>query len=159
MQKVYKVILAGSGAVGKTSLVNRFENGNFLQRYTTTLGAVVTPLVFNTNYGPICLNVWQDASADEKYYTDTDAVIYMFDLTSAESLAAISVYMNTVQKKVGECYSVICGNKYDSPGKKLKITNPGMEYYEISAKSNYNYDKPFLAVCRALTKKPDLRFC
>lgn len=33
-----------------------------------------------------------------------------------------------------------------------------LQYYEISAKSNYNYERPFEYLARKLTGKADLRF-
>jgi GTP-binding nuclear protein Ran len=33
-----------------------------------------------------------------------------------------------------------------------------LQYYEISAKSNYNYEKPFIYLARKLTGDPNLAF-
>jgi len=33
-----------------------------------------------------------------------------------------------------------------------------LQYYDISAKSNYNFEKPFLYIIRRLTGKPDAHF-
>ena len=35
---------------------------------------------------------------------------------------------------------------------------PTLQYYDISAKSNYNFEKPFLWLARKLTGDPNLEF-
>ena len=51
---------------------------------------------------------------------------------------------------------VLCGNKVDVKNRQVKpnmITfhrKKNLQYYEISAKSNYNYEKPFLYLAKKL---------
>lgn len=51
---------------------------------------------------------------------------------------------------------VLCGNKVDVKNRQVKpkqVTfhrKKNLQYYEISAKSNYNYEKPFLYLARKL---------
>ena len=59
---------------------------------------------------------------------------------------------------------VICGNKVDCKDRKVKpkdITfhrKKNLQYYDISAKSNYNFEKPFLYICRKLTGNAECKF-
>src|SRR5271154_277014 len=59
---------------------------------------------------------------------------------------------------------VLCGNKVDVKERKVKakaITfhrKKALQYYDISAKSNYNFEKPFLWLARKLTGNPNLDF-
>jgi GTP-binding nuclear protein Ran len=52
---------------------------------------------------------------------------------------------------------VLCGNKVDVKNRqvKTKMVNfhrkKSLQYYEISAKSNYNFEKPFLYLARKLS--------
>lgn len=52
---------------------------------------------------------------------------------------------------------MLCGNKVDVKNRQVKpkqVTfhrKKNLQYYEISAKSNYNYEKPFLYLARKLT--------
>ena len=67
--------------------------------------------------------------------------------------------------------TVLCGNKVDVADRQVMpkmITyhrkkvdsdgNPYIQYYDISAKSNYNFEKPFLHLARKLTGDADLQF-
>ena len=57
---------------------------------------------------------------------------------------------------------VLCGNKVDVKERKVKakaITfhrKKNLQYYDISAKSNYNFEKPFLWLARKLVGNPNL---
>ncbi|CAH2063543.1 unnamed protein product [Thlaspi arvense] len=59
---------------------------------------------------------------------------------------------------------VLCGNKVDARDRQVtarEITfrrRNNMHYYEISAKSNYNLEKPFLYFARRLLGEPNLHF-
>lgn len=51
---------------------------------------------------------------------------------------------------------VLCGNKVDVKNRQVKAKmvtfhrKKNLQYYEISAKSNYNFEKPFLYLARKL---------
>ena len=59
---------------------------------------------------------------------------------------------------------VLCGNKVDVKNRQVKpkqVTfhrKKNLQYHEISAKSNYNFEKPFLYLARKLTGDPTLHF-
>jgi GTP-binding nuclear protein Ran len=54
--------------------------------------------------------------------------------------------------------AVLCGNKIDIADRKVTPKSitfhrmKNLQYYDISAKSNYNFEKPFLYICRRLCK-------
>lgn len=57
---------------------------------------------------------------------------------------------------------VLCGNKVDVKERKVKAKTitfhrkKNLQYYDISAKSNYNFEKPFLWLARKLVGNPQL---
>jgi GTP-binding nuclear protein Ran len=57
---------------------------------------------------------------------------------------------------------VLCGNKVDVKERKVKAKTitfhrkKNLQYYDISAKSNYNFEKPFLWLARKLGGNPAL---
>ena len=64
--KPYKVVFLGDGGVGKTALLKRHTQDIYEKVYYPTIGAEVHPIPFQTNYGPIVLNIW-DTAGQEKY--------------------------------------------------------------------------------------------
>ena len=59
---------------------------------------------------------------------------------------------------------VLCGNKCDKRERKVKTRQitfhrkKNLKYFDISAKSNYNYEKPFLFIARKIARDPKLEF-
>src|SRR5271163_3353370 len=59
---------------------------------------------------------------------------------------------------------VLCGNKVDVKERKVKAKTitfhrkKNLQYYDISAKSNYNFEKPFLWLARKLVGNQSLEF-
>jgi GTP-binding nuclear protein Ran len=59
---------------------------------------------------------------------------------------------------------VLCGNKVDVKDRKVKAKQitfhrkKNLQYFDISAKSNYNFEKPFLWLARKLVGNPTLEF-
>nr|GMD78233.1 GTP-binding nuclear protein Ran-3 [Ipomoea batatas] len=59
---------------------------------------------------------------------------------------------------------VLCGNKVDVKNRQVKAKQvtfhrkKNLQYYEISAKSNYNFEKPFLYLARKLAGDVNLHF-
>lgn len=57
---------------------------------------------------------------------------------------------------------VMVGNKVDCKDRKLKARQitfhrkRSLQYYDVSAKSNYQYEKPFLWILRTLVGDPHL---
>lgn len=60
---------------------------------------------------------------------------------------------------------VLTGNKVDVKERKVKAKTitfhrkKNLQYYDISAKSNYNFEKPFLWLARKLVGNPNLVSC
>jgi len=166
----FKLILVGDGGTGKTTFVKRHLTGEFEKKYLPTLGVEVHPLVFHTNRGPIRFNVW-DTAGQEKfgglrdgYYIQGQAAIIMFDVTSRMTYKNVPNWHKDLVRVCENIPIVLCGNKVDIKDRKVKpkqITfhrKKNLQYYDISAKSNYNFEKPFLWLVRKLAGDANLIF-
>ena len=166
----FKLILVGDGGVGKTTFVKRHVTGEFEKKYVATLGVEVHPLTFTTNCGPIRYNCW-DTAGQEKfgglrdgYYIQGQAAIIMFDVTSRITYKNVPNWHRDLVRVCENIPIVLCGNKIDIKDRKVKAKNitfhrkKNLQYYDISAKSNYNFEKPFLWLARKLTGQQNLQF-
>jgi GTP-binding nuclear protein Ran len=167
----FKLVLVGDGGVGKTTFVKRHKSGEFEKKYVATCGVEVHPLTFFTNYGPIIYNVW-DTAGQEKfgglrdgYYVGGKAAIIMFDVTSRITYQSVATWHRDLTRVCENIPIVLCGNKVDVKDRKVKPKHivfhrkkPNIQYYDISAKSNYNFEKPFLWITRKITGKNNVRF-
>jgi GTP-binding nuclear protein Ran len=165
-----KLIVVGDGGVGKTTFLKRHQTGEFERRYVPTFGCEVSPLKFTTNHGPIVFNCW-DTAGQEKfgglrdgYYIGGQAAILMFDVTARITYKSIPHWHKDLTRVCDNIPIVLIGNKVDSKDRKVKPKDvrfhrtKNLQYYEISAKSNYNFEKPFLYLLRRLTGDSNCKF-
>jgi GTP-binding nuclear protein Ran len=168
-KRTIKIALVGDGGVGKTTLIHRHKTGQFLTSYVPTQeDNLDTEIKFYTNLGEITLQIIDTGShykvVDEQLI-DCDAVIIMFDLTSNCTFFSLKSWKDRVTKVLGDKIPiVVCGNKNDCvlSNASLKI---GMQakkfgdyYCEISAKTNYNFEKPFLHIIRQVIEDDTIHF-
>ena len=168
--KTFKLILVGDGGTGKTTFVKRHLTGEFEKKYVATLGVEVHPLKFRTNCGVVCFNCW-DTAGQEKfgglrdgYYILGEAGILMFDVTNRQSYKNVPIWHRDLVRVCPNIPIVLCGNKVDVRDRAVKAKQinfhrkKNLQYYDISAKSNYNFEKPFLWLARRLCNEPNLTF-
>ncbi|KAJ1830106.1 GTP-binding nuclear protein gsp1/Ran [Coemansia sp. RSA 2706] len=166
----FKLVLVGDGGTGKTTFVKRHTTGEFEKRYIATIGVEVRPLKFVTNKGVIFFNTW-DTAGQEKfgglrdgYYIQGQCGIIMFDVTSRITYKNVPNWHRDLVRVCENIPIVLCGNKVDIKERKVKAKTitfhrkKNLQYYDISAKSNYNFEKPFLWLARKLTGDANLEF-
>ncbi|POW18989.1 hypothetical protein PSHT_05172 [Puccinia striiformis] len=145
---IAKIKIFGDGGTGKTTFVKRHLTGEFEKKYIATLGVEVHPLGFHTNHGMICFNVW-DTAGQEKFGGLRDER---------------SQLVQDLERVCEGIPIVLCGNKVDVKERKVKTGSvtfhrkKNLQYFEISAKSNYNFEKPFLWLARKLSGTTNLEF-
>ena len=164
-----KLILVGDGGVGKTTFVKRHLTGEFEKKYMATQGVEVHPMEFFTSKGKVKFNVW-DTAGQEKlsglrdgYYIDAHCAIIMFDVCSRITYKNVAKWYKDIVRICGESIPIVLvGNKVDEKNRKVKAKQilfarrHGLQYFDISAKSNYQFEKPFVWLLKKLTGDPNL---
>ena len=166
----FKLLLVGDGGVGKTTLVKRHLTGEFEKKYIPTLGVEVHPLKFSTNCGDLVFNVW-DTAGQEKfgglrdgYYIQGQCAIIMFDVTSRITYKNVPNWHRDIVRVCENIPIVLVGNKVDVQDRQVKARNitfhrkRNLQYYDLSARTNYNFHMPFKWLARRLTNQPSLEF-
>merc|ERR1712203_281821 len=164
----FKLVLVGDGGTGKTTFVKRHLTGEFEKKYIATLGVEVHPMGFFTNHGQIKFNVW-DTAGQEKlgglrdgYYIGGNCGIIMFDVCSRITYSNVPKWYKDLTRVCENIPIVLVGNKVDVKDRKVKAKQitfhrkKNLQYYDISAKSNYQFEKPFVWLLRRLTNDPNL---
>lgn len=162
-----KVRTRGMGTLTRTQT---FHGGRRDRTWTATIGVEVRPLDFYTNRGQIRYYCW-DTAGQEKfgglrdgYYIHGNCAIIMFDVTSRLTYKNVPTWHRDLTRVCENIPIVLCGNKVDVKNRQVKAKQvtfhrkKNLQYYEISAKSNYNFEKPFLYLARKLTGDPNLHF-
>ncbi|KAI3970186.1 hypothetical protein MKW92_015306 [Papaver armeniacum] len=176
----FKLVIVGDGGTGKTTFVKRHLTGEFEKKYEPTIGVEVHPLDFHTNCGRIRFYCW-DTAGQEKFgglEMDTSKIflhlsvlricihgqcaIIMFDVTARMTYKNVPTWHRDICRFVFSIafHSLV----FDVKNRQVKAKQVTfhrkkcLQYYEISAKSNYNFEKPFLYLARKISGDHNLHF-
>ena len=152
-----KVCLLGDFAVGKTSLVRRFVEGRFDDRYLSTIGVKISRKPMEMAEYTLNLLIWDLAGGDDfsksgaSYLRGAVAALIVCDLTRPDTLAAYEFYSNQLRQINPEAALVFAANKADlieeraiSEEEILALTNSlGGSFLETSAKTGYQVEAAF----------------
>lgn len=152
----YKILVVGEPNVGKTTYVTRITTSDFKKQYVPTEGMTISSFrIQNEQKDDFTFNLWDfGGSPLESFDMDTNfkdarGAIVLFDVTRPETYVGIKPWIRRIRKAVPNIPIVLCGNKIDLPDRSVQPASIGMHndygivYYDLSAKSNYNYEKPF----------------
>ncbi len=138
----FKLVLLGDQAVGKTSLVIRYINNTFSDKYISTIGADFLVKDLELYGAPVRLMIWdlggqlQWNHVRGRYMSGSDGVILVFDVGRKENIEAyIEKWIEEVKDFIGEKTPIlIVGNKVD-----LKPEVDLKKAAEMARRLNYPY--------------------
>jgi small GTP-binding protein len=151
-----KVILAGDGTVGKTSLLHRYVFDKFIEKHKMTLGMDShTKLTRIPGLGPIKIHTWdlagqpQWSAVRETFYLGSHAMALVFDVNCPESIQHLPEWVKECRSKAPGIPVLVVANKIDLPrlvptariARWAKDNN--FDYVETSPKSGYNVEEMF----------------
>ncbi len=90
--------------------------------------------------------------------------IIMFDVTSRITYKSVPNWYRDLTRVCENIPIVLCGNKVEVKDRKVKAKQitfhrkKNLQYYEISAKVNYNFEKPFLWLTRKVAGNDGIEF-
>jgi len=170
----YKVLILGSPAVGKTSLLNRFVKEEFKVDYRTTIGAkfLTKEIVIGGDKGDentAQLSLWdvggQSTFIDLRttFYRGANGALLVFDLIRENTFDEIETWHSEMCKTLNkELPFILIGNKSDlikKEGRKVNINEAKKfakdrksVYIETSAKTGMNVEKAFKELTRIIAE-------
>jgi GTP-binding nuclear protein Ran len=163
----FKIVVIGPQRAGKTTYVTRLRTGEFHATYHPTLGVDVHPYRLTTTHGPVCVNFWDCAGAPEfaglgpDYYRGAHGALVMVDLTQTNPVESITHWIDHFHQVSPQAPIVVVGTHQDAHNEGPNLiyiatwlhSGPferGVHYYSISARSNYNLEKPLQELLRML---------
>jgi len=119
-----KICVVGDFAVGKTSVIERFVNNQFSDKYLTTVGVKIdTKEVSLTDRGvAIKLIIWDVAGADEfgakefAYLRGASGFVFVADGTRSHTLTSVKNLQKQIFDRDGQRPNVLLLNKSDLAG-------------------------------------------
>lgn len=114
-----KIALLGAAGVGKTSLVRRFVESLFDEKYLTTIGVKVDKKTIRSRGQDVTLMLWDIAGAEERFSIPSTYVrgvagyVLVADGTRPETVAAAFDILQQMDRDVGTLPLVLAINKKD----------------------------------------------
>ncbi len=102
----------------------------------------------------------------ETPYEVVDSVLITLDKATLSTPAHLHTWVTSARQRYGEVPLVVCGTKIDllpqygnaiSRSLAPHVHALGVTYYDLSSKTNYNLEKPWVYLARQLTGNPNLR--
>ena len=158
-----KVVMLGSFAVGKTSLVQQFVNSIFSEKYQTTIGVKIDQKNVNLNGQEVNLLLWDIHGNDDyqkvkpAYLMGASGCFVVIDGTRKASLNVANELIETVNSTVPNAVVLILINKSDLKDEweidTFDIDNlksRGFQIIETSAKTNTGVDDAFTTLTKLM---------
>jgi len=165
---VFKIIVCGDWAVGKTSLVRRYATNTFTNDYLTTIAMDVTNKKLVVDGFNISLALW-DTSGQERfsalrkrYYQGAKGIIFVYDITRPESYRNIEKrWIPEVNEVLEDYVPALWGTKADLADQRVVSKNSGDRlarrmqayFFETSALSGQNVNDAFMSLSRLVLSK------
>lgn len=161
IDKVFKLIVLGSAAVGKTTLVNQFLKKEEIIDYRPTLGISISSQRYHVQgfkddiikfliYDLAGQSFFKRVRHD--YYTGANCAFIVYDVTRRETFdEATNFWLKDAQKELGNIPFVLIGNKIDLEEERVVSQEEGLKtarelksiFTETSALRNINVQDTF----------------
>mgnify|MGYP002136606732 CR=1 FL=1 len=165
---LYKILVLGDAAVGKTNFLIRFTENTFADNYINTIGFDYRSEIITIDDKKIKLQIWDTAGQDryrsmtKNLYHKAQGVVLMFDVTCETSFNNIKSWLKSIKDMSGEKLSIVLvGNKIDDENNRKVSENEarelakenGLEYIEASSKTNINVKETFQTLAKNIMGK------
>ena len=169
-----KICLVGNSGVGKTSLIRRYVNDIFDDKYIATIGTKVTKKEITIEQSKeeevkMDMMIWDIMGQkgfkqllQEAYFYGTKGVIAVSDMTRKITLEDITEWMESVNDVAGEVPTVFLANKCDLEGQaqfnvkdleKIASEHTILHPYLTSAKTGQNVQSVFKTLAEKIVEE------
>ncbi len=164
-----KVIVFGESGAGKTSMVKRLCEGTYTPHGTPTIGVGFSIRDMGADHR---LQIW-DVSGERRhrhlvamYTPGAHILIFVFDVSDAESFAAIEAQWSEYILPTDSVLAYLVGTKCDTPVATRQVSEADalayavskrMRYFEVSAATGAGVEDNFAAMMQLVVLRiPDL---
>jgi len=159
-----KITLIGDFSTGKTSLIKRFVDNTFSDKYLTTIGVKVSKKVINIEQNILQVLIWDieggtpSKPINKTYLRGMHGSIIVADITREDTIESIKNYIDIAIEISSDIPIVIAINKcdmlesssVDEVVKKLKTIYNEYEVFSVSAKSGKNVEELFISIANKI---------
>jgi len=165
---LFKYIIIGDAAVGKSNLLLRYAHGQFKDEYQLTIGVEFGAKNISINDKIYRIQIWDTAgqenfrSITRAYYKNSVCALVVYDITNRDSFNNIANWVEDCKNQSPKTiFMVLVGNKSDLSDKRVISIDEGRElaekynmiFFETSAKTGDNVDLIFFKSAEEIAKK------
>ncbi|KAI8770706.1 ras-related protein Rap-2c-like [Biomphalaria glabrata] len=167
--KEYKVVVLGSGGVGKSALTVKFVSGTFMEKYDPTIEDFYRKEI-EVDSAPSVLEILdtagteQFASMRDLYIKNGQGFVIVYSITSIQTFQDIKTMKDQIQrvKGIDRIPMILVGNKSDLDSQREVSSSEGAclaqhwgcPFLETSAKSTNNVNEVFIEIVREMNSTP-----
>ena len=159
-----KICLLGDFAVGKTSLVRRFVDGQFDDQYLSTIGVKISRKMVEMPGVTLKMLVWDLAGGDDfqgvgkSYLRGAVAALIVCDVTRRKTLDAFARYAEQMRAQNPNAILLFAGNKIDLVEERevmdveLQALSESLNgrYLDTSAKTGFQVELAFQQIAEQI---------
>ncbi|MCA9999712.1 MAG: GTP-binding protein [Anaerolineales bacterium] len=158
-----KICLLGEFAVGKTSLIRRYVEDKFDDKYLSSIGVKVSRKNVALGDDTIKLLIWDLAGGEDytqsSYLMGAAGALLVCDVTRADTLTAVIAYEKQLKAINPNATFVLVANKMDLLDN-AQLSDEAIHHalpaaipvYYTSAKTGHNVEQAFLSLAQQLGK-------
>eukprot|EP00735_Rhodelphis_limneticus_P013180 TRINITY_DN672_c0_g1::TRINITY_DN672_c0_g1_i1::g.28862::m.28862 TRINITY_DN672_c0_g1::TRINITY_DN672_c0_g1_i1::g.28862 ORF type:complete len:210 (-),score=11.83,sp/Q05737/YPTM2_MAIZE/44.94/3e-56,Ras/PF00071.17/3.4e-56,Miro/PF08477.8/9.9e-19,Arf/PF00025.16/2.6e-17,Gtr1_RagA/PF04670.7/1.1e-09,GTP_EFTU/PF00009.22/1.8e-06,MMR_HSR1/PF01926.18/0.00041,SRPRB/PF09439.5/0.001,PduV-EutP/PF10662.4/0.047,ATP_bind_1/PF03029.12/19,ATP_bind_1/PF03029.12/1.1,FeoB_N/PF02421.13/0.2,FeoB_N/PF02421.13/4.7e+02,G-alpha/ len=166
---LFKILLIGEAAVGKTSLFASFLEQGAPSHYLATIGVDFSVQTVQYKGKTVKLQVWDTGgqerfrSITQQYFRGAHGVMLVYDITKRKTFEALPYWLEDVSKYCtrNDICCILVGNKVDLESQREVRTEEalhyaeqnGLPFLETSALKVYNVQQAFLELVELMLEK------
>lgn len=163
---LFKLIIIGDSAVGKSCLLHRLTNNEFVTDHEVTVGVEFGTLLVKLEQQLFKLQIWDTAGQDsfksitKIFYRGAHCIFLAYDITRLETFNNLATWYNEVMaQSEPDVILFLVGNKKDMEEQrevshdrveKFKRDRNIMFHFETSAKTGENIENLFIFASKVL---------
>ena len=156
---LFKYIIIGDSAVGKSNILLRYVQDKFNEEFQSTIGVEFGTKNIEINNKICRVQIWDTAGQDRfrsitrNYYKGAHGIIVIYDVTNRKTFENVKNWIKQIKEEVSTKVSInLVGNKIDDTENR-KVTEEegknlaesfGVSFFEASAKDGLGVNECFL---------------
>ena len=168
---LFKLIIAGSGGSGKTTILRRYTTGLFSQGTSMTIGVDFSVTSCKTSYGDSTLQIW-DFGGEERFRTmlpsfclGASGCVMLFDPVRPQTFLELQDWIKIIRGNTNNIPIILLSSKQDLIDEGHNFAVPmedvegfmakeGMsEYIRTSSKTGLNVETTFSKIAELMIEK------
>jgi small GTP-binding protein len=177
---IVRLLTLGDTSVGKSSLLLRYTQHEFISEYQATIGIDFRLRNFELNDGQktkqFKIQIWDTAGQERfrtithNYYRGAHGILLVYDITNAISFNNISKWLDDVKSYATHDIKIILiGNKYDlveqdntcrhvTIQQGLDLAKKyNLQFFECSARNDYHVEEAFACLIKLIVSKENIK--